>query len=64
MFAVLSLWIAKRVLPIAFLAAASVIHLGFSASLETVAVALVLGVALGLVNNASIAGCVSVVATR
>lgn len=55
-FAVLSVWIAKRVLTIAFLAAAAVIYLGFSASLGAVAVALVLAVALGLANNASIAG--------
>ncbi|BCW35894.1 MFS transporter [Arthrobacter sp. StoSoilA2] len=55
-FAVLSVWIPKRVLTIAFLGVAAVIYVGFSASLGAVAVALVLAVALGLVNNASIAG--------
>ncbi|MEZ2389078.1 MFS transporter [bacterium RCC_150] len=55
-FAVLSVWVAKRVLTVAFLCAAAVIYVIFSNSLGAISLALLLAVCLGLINNAAIAG--------
>jgi benzoate transport len=55
-FALLSVWISKRVLTAAFLMVAAVVYIGFSNSLTMISLALVLAVGLGLINNAAIAG--------